>query len=1117
MANTAAIWSKAFHRSYFPGIRTPIDKPHLRIGSLEADIRAGNEREFLARRRIAALKRHGRPGKEQGPPALKPVPGASNWVQVGPMSTTNGPPYAKNLQFWTGRISSILIDPTAAGTMYIGAAKGGVWKTTDGGKKWAPMSDDEMSLAIGAMALAPNDAQTVYAGTGEGNIFYVVNVPDSTQESYYGAGFLKSTNGGTSWNLYGQAEFTGGAFFRIAVHPANPSRVWAATSNGLFLSDSGGTSWTPVTNGLPPIVPGTFTGSTEIVLHPTDPAIAFTYFVNGGIYRSTNANGVSPAFVQVPAALPLTQVRGSIAFSPSQPLRMMAAVSGELWFSTDGGQNWQPTGAAPVNCTTYDYGNHVAIDPVDPNIVYLSGIPQLNKFTFDPVAMTWSSGIIGQGTTHADHHFLAIDPANHLHLYAGTDGGIYESSDGGGSWSDGINRGLCITQFEFLDHHPTSDAVLFGGTQDNGTQQFRNSTVFPVASGGDGGFTAVDFNNPHNVLLEHYYASPERSTQAGEYLTFTDISPGLSGVPLFYPPYALCAEDPDWIAFGTSVLFIDKAQGTGGWPTFVPLPGNTGSISAINFVSKTLIYCASIHGQVYAVRSMNGGVDWAAEPIYAAPFPARFVWDIGVMPNDSAHVIVVVSGYGTGHVWSGIVPQSGVAAWTDVSGSGVTAIPDVPANSLVIDPAAPSTYYVGTDIGVFRTMNAGGQWENFGQGLPNTAVYDMRLHGASHLLRAATHGRGVWERRVDVASLPDVDIYVRHHMMDSGRGLAPEGIPAAFKNIGQFIDLGDPQRHWMCADMKVDALLGNPLSYQYATSAVDFVVFEAQLVHRNAERGNVNHVFAQVHNRGIKAATVTVKLIFADSTAKVPPLPNDFWTAFPGNSAVPNTPWHPIGAAKTVTVTPTLPAVLEWDWLTPMGQPTHSCLLLVVDSADDPIPAAHKIFDVDALVKLDKRTGLKNLHIVDAPPKPPGPAPPPWSAAILDIIGPPSNETTLSFELLGGPDSALAFFLPRDMPPFSLPERSPLKITTPTTDQLEAARKVLGKSIDAYDTSRLYLAAGVRQAATPPFAIPERGLRLPILLSGTTRRGEIPPRFNVLQHFRRELLGGSTFVLVTRE
>jgi hypothetical protein len=155
--------------------------------------------------------------------------------------------------------------------------------------------------------------------------------------------------------------------------------------------------------------------------------------------------------------------------------------------------------------------------------------------------------------------------------------------------------------------------------------------------------------------------------------------------------------------------------------------------------------------------------------------------------------------------------------------------------------------------------------------------------------------------------------------------------------------------------------------------------------------------------------------------------------------------------------------------------------------------------------------------VVDAPPKPLGPAPPPWSAAILDILGPPANETTLSFELLGGTDTAIAFFLSREMPPFSLPERSALKVTVPTTAQLEAARNVLGKSIDAYDTKRLYIAAGVRQAATPTFAIPERGLRIPILLTGTTVRDEVPPRFNVIQYLRRELVGGSTFVLVTRE
>jgi len=1031
------------------------------------------------------------------------------------MATTDGMAYAKNMVFWTGRLTAIVVDPTAPGTMYLGAAKGGVWKTINGGKSWSPMSDDELSLAIGAIALDPVTPQTVYAGTGEGNIFYVVNVPDSTQESYYGAGILKSLNGGASWNLYGQAEFTGAAFFRIAIHPTNPNRVWAATSNGLFLSDSGGTSWTHVTNGLPPTVPGTATGCTEIALHPTDPSIAFTYFIGEGAYKSTNANAASPAFTPVPDLQANNKFRASIAFSPSQPQRMAAGFNDDLWYSTDGGQTWKPTGVPLVKCTITFYCINVAFDPIDPNVVYLSGEPHMMKFLFDPVAKTWSGSNITLGKTHSDQHALAFDPTNHLHVYAGTDGGIYETHDGGNSWSDDLNRGLAITQFDFIDHHPTSDAVVFGGTQDNGTQQFRNSTVFPEASdGGDGGCVAVDFNNPHNVVIEYYTISPARSTDAGEYTTFTDISSGLFGSTLFYPPYALCAEDPTWIAFGSTGIFIDKAQGTGGWPTLVKLPGITGPISAINFVTKVLIYCATIHGEVYVIRSTNGGVDWTPTAIHAAPFPLRFVWDIGVMPNDSAHIIAVVSGYGSGHVWSAVVPPNGVAAWTDVSGSGASGFPDVPANSLVIDPAAPSTYYVGTDIGVFRTTNAGGIWSNFGQGLPNTAVFDLRLHGPSQLLRAATHGRGIWERRVDVASMPDVDIYVRHHMMDTGRGLAPEGVPAAFKNVGQFVGLGDPQRHWMCVDMKVDALLGNPQSFQYAPSDVDFVVYEAQLYHRDAERGNVNRVYAQVHNRGIKASNVTVKLLFADATAKVPLLPNDFWSAFPGNSAVPNSPWHPIGAAKTVSVTPTLPTVLEWDWATPMGQATHTCLLLVVDSSDDPIPAAHKIFDVDALVKLDKRAGLKNLHVVNAPPKPPSPAPPPWSAAILDILGPPTNVTSLSLELLGGTDSAIAFFLSKAMPPFSLPTRSALRAVAPNTAQLDAAHSVLGNLLDAYDTTRLYIAAGVTQAETPLFAVPERGLRIPFVFSGTPRPGEVPPRFNVIQHLRKEIAGGSTFVLV---
>jgi hypothetical protein len=406
-------------------------------------------------------------------------------------------------------------------------------------------------------------------------------------------------------------------------------------------------------------------------------------------------------------------------------------------------------------------------------------------------------------------------------------------------------------------------------------------------------------------------------------------------------------------------------------------------------------------------------------------------------------------------------PVSGASNWVQL---GPMATPNGPPYSgnyrldtgrvtaIVVDPTSPATIYLGAAKGgVWKTIDGGGTWSPMSD---------------------------------DEVSL----------------------------DVGQFVALDDPQHHWMCADMKVDALLGNPLSFQYAASDVDFVIYESQLRHRNAERGNVNRVYVQVHNRGIKkAANVTVKLLFADASAKVPLLPNDFWPAFPGNSAVPNSPWHPIGAAKTVSVTPALPAVLEWDWPTPLGQATHSCLLVVVDSPDDPIPAAHKIFDVDALVKLDKRAGLKNLHVVDAP-KPPKPAPPPiWSAALLDILGPPTNETTLSFDLLGGPDSTIGFFLPKDAPPLSLPERSALKVGPPTTSQLEAARRALGQSLAAYDTTRLYSATGTAQAATPPFAIPERGLRLAFVLGGTIGRDEMPPRFHVIQHLRSAIVGGSTF------
>lgn len=125
---------------------------------------------------------------------------------------------------------------------------------------------------------------------------------------------------------------------------------------------------------------------------------------------------------------------------------------------------------------------------------------------------TWTFTDIG-GPFHPDNHAFAFDPMNSLVIYAGSDGGIYKSTDGGMTWSDSINRGLCIAQLEFMEQHPTSNAVVFTGTQDNGTEQFRNSPVFHHADDGDGGFVAIDQTNPRNVLSTYYSLSPKRSTR----------------------------------------------------------------------------------------------------------------------------------------------------------------------------------------------------------------------------------------------------------------------------------------------------------------------------------------------------------------------------------------------------------------------------------------------------------------------------------------------------------------------------------------------------------------------------------------------------------------------------
>jgi photosystem II stability/assembly factor-like uncharacterized protein len=1092
------------------------DRPDQRHPALIQDRRFGSEDKNLARLRLDAVREKAAAVARRGETIVTPVsPGANNWVQLGPTVIPNGQGSLTSgaRVNVTGRITGIVVDPTQPLTIYLAAARGGVWKTVDGGVTWFAMSDNEVSLAIGALAMAPSDHNRLYAGTGEGNIFFLVHSRplDAANEDYHGVGVLRSSDGGDTWTHVGCADLSGAAFYRIAVHPTNPDVLFGATTYGLMRSQDGGATWTAIASGLPALSARVIS-CTDVVYDPTNANRAWCAFWRKGIYRTDNANAATPAWTKLNTGLPRSGIsRIALAVAPSNHDAIFALIAGDpvdkappkgVYGSIDGGDTWSTITTSLTIVGSYTL--NIAVDVSTPDVLYVSG---LELYKCVQSGGTWIVTSVGT-RIHVDHHAFASHPTNHLQIYAGTDGGIYQSADGGSNWDDSINEGPVITQFEFINQHPSSDALVIGGTQDNGTDMFRNSLVFYHSADFDGGQAGIDPENP-NKVIHTFSALPsltssrgrgiERSIAAGKFGTYHDISSGLSPPVLFYPPWTYDDTDSSNIAFGTNKLRLSAAQGTDAWPTNITLPGiGKGCVSAIHYVSSSLIYCGTSNGLVY--KAVNSGKRWTAARVSASPLPARWIWDIFLVPGRNEVLVLAMAGYGTAHVWTG-ARSGGSWIWKDLSGTFPNRLPDAPANALLVDPTAPNTMYVGTDVGVWTTTDGGANWSLFSDGLPNVPVYDLKLHAPTRLLRAATHGRGLWERELDVASVADVRIVIRDHVMDTGRLTpSPSGLPSAWEDPCRQVNLGDPLFWWNCADVKVDSPIGS--TYQMPVASVDYLTFETALEHRNPQRGDLNRVYVQVHNRGVlPASDVVVKILCADAAPGLPDLPADFWTAFPGNSGLASA-WTPIGAAQTIaSLRPERPAVLEWDWTPPISAAAaHACLLVITSCSGDS-PGVSSLV-LDSLVTQNRQVGLKNLHIIDALPSPH------WDA----IRFYPRGATDI-FRFGPLPKGwSLSLVLPKEVP------LSEITYTGLEAKRISAAKqarisKQFGKRAALYGLKEALVAATPRKGCTIT-GVPVGMQGLPILVAFTA---DARPRTGSVQLIQETpdqcVLGGSTFAL----
>lgn len=782
-------------------------------------LRDGDAISLDARKRQAAAARAA--GAAPGTVPDAPQLASYSWSSLGPTNYVVG-----GTDLAQGRASALWVNPNNVNVILAGFAGGGVWKTTNSGATWTPLSDFEVSLSIGSIDVVMgadlflSDA-TVYVGLGEGN---------TASDSVDGAGVLKSVNGGATWTLqtipWANPDDAVNARWRhsirrLLVDPnvAGGQSVWAAGDGGVYHTSNGGANWSLVTN-LPytgkPGVGGCWPElATDFVIDNTSsPSRLFVAFgarsngsafaelsctgvandvnfrKNNGIYRSADGGttwakitGTGTGF---PAA-PGNVGRITLLQAPSAKKQIYALIScvtapgascpnGQfsslgIYRTADSSLGTVPwvVGATTNFCSKQGwYDLTGAVDPTNPGKLFVAGLDTYLS-TNAGVTITSKSSWTGSGATfvHADQHQMVYSNASTI--FVACDGGIFKGAISGTivTWSNLNAGGLQTLQFYGLAQHPQTAERIHGGLQDNGEAYGASGASWFETYGGDGGFSATDWSNGEIAYEEYVYGAISRSTSGGAsgwscIQNFGGCS-GCGGcVPdgqtSFIAPVSLDAATASTLYTGSKYVYRNTAAPSGStWSAASPDLVGTAYDTILNIHSSPndgvagTIWATTSNGKVWVTT--DDGSNWAdttKAPLPNNPvLPTRAAPWVATHPADGKKAIVVYSGWNgsgsqPGHVFRTL---DGGATWTDVSG----ALPDEPFFTVAVDPARPNDVYIGSEYGVYVNTSGwtGTTWTKINASqLPNVHVHQLEFSRANGKLRAATHGRGIWELNV---------------------------------------------------------------------------------------------------------------------------------------------------------------------------------------------------------------------------------------------------------------------------------------------------------------------------------------------------------------------------------
>ncbi len=685
-----------------------------------------------------------------------------------------------------GRVVAVSGDPVNRMTFYFGACAGGIWKTVDGGVFWRCVSDGMMgSAAVGSIAVAPSDSNVIYAGTGETAIRLDVS---------YGDGMYKSTDAGRTWSHIGlkNSKFIG----RICIHPQNPDILYVAalgdvfgpnTERGVFRSKDGGKSWEKI------LYRSDVAGAIELTMDRTNPRILFASmwearrnFWNissggpgSGLFRSTDGGDTWQEITRNPGLPDGMLGKIGVTASPAQPGRVWALVEAEgdktgLYRSDDYGARWTMVSANRDLMHRPWYYTHVFADTGHADTVYVTNL-QMWKSTDGGASFSEIT------TRHGDNHDLWIDPNDCSRMIEGNDGGANISFNSGASWSTIYNQKTA--QFYRLDIDNQYPYRVYGTQQDNTSIAVPSASEWGVITladcsypgTGESGFIAVNPKDHNIVYVGAVGSSPggagalqrydHRTRQIQLVNVWPEESTGIAPKDLKYRfawtfPIVFSAHDAGTLYVGGNCVFRTRDEGMS-WQKISPdlslndlarQGASGGDITRESAGAEIHATCACVvesphrAGEIWASTddglvhvTRDDGNAWKNVTPKAMPELA-YVGCVELSAHDADTIYLAATRYKLADYKPYLFRSTdGGRSWKSIKG-------DLPANEITrvvrADPVAKGLLYVGTETGIFFSLDDGEHWTRMAGGLPVVPIYDLKLKDTD--LVAATHGRSFW-------------------------------------------------------------------------------------------------------------------------------------------------------------------------------------------------------------------------------------------------------------------------------------------------------------------------------------------------------------------------------------